>query len=392
MAATTYIDIMGCGASVASQLVFPTPEQLPKQPELDLPLWNEHCKGQLHGKLSKDGESKWRERYNLQRTKLFLPDADFTNKDVMESLAKELLATTTKTAGMMRWMVSKQVVKTEVVDANEFIGDRDCKLRPGYKYDNSKLKLLIITPKKKPDGSVPAIVLAAPLGLDGGDVDLYDWLGNKWAASLNAVVILVGFRSGLVAEHPAGVMDMVAAVKWTHAKASDLGIDTARVSLAAQSAGGFVACPAPFELTMRGEEKLLKSVILETPALFPDGMFGTYDNMSEFQKYLWSHAFKAMYIGTAGDSWKELEEKKDPSLFVLHVPDEIIKKAPKHVISCGEFDDFAWSSCEYASKLNSCGVLQDFLMIPGVAHINICAALFMGSPKYYTDGFLKDAL
>ena len=54
----------------------------------------------------------------------------------------------------MRWMVSNQVVKTEVVDANEFIGERDCKLRPGYKYDNSKLKLLIITPKKKPDGSL----------------------------------------------------------------------------------------------------------------------------------------------------------------------------------------------------------------------------------------------
>jgi len=245
--------------------------------------------------------------------------------------------------------------------------------------------------RHQPEGSLPAIVLAAPISLDNSDVDLYDWLGNKWAASLSAVVILVGFRSLPVAEHPAGVMDMVAAVKWTHAKAADLGIDTARVSLATQSAGGFVACPAPFELTMRGEEKLLKSVILEAPALFPDGMFGTYENMSEWQKYVWSHAFKAMYIGTAGDRWKELEEKKDPSLFVLHVPDEIVKKAPKHVISCGEFDDLAWAYCEYAKKLNSCGVLEEFVMMPGLAHINVCAAMFMGDPKYYVD-FFKNAL
>jgi len=169
----------------------------------------------------------------------------------------------------------------------------------------------------------------------------------------------------------------------------DLGVDTARVSLGTQSAGGFVTCPAPFELTMRGEENLVQSVILEAPSLFPDGMFGTYDKMSEYQQYIWSHPFKAMYIGTAGDNWKELEEKKDPSLFVLHVPDEVVKKAPKHLITCGEFDDLAWAYCEYAEKLNSCGVLQDFVMVPGAAHINICAAMFMGDPKYYVDFFKK---
>merc|ERR1719223_141425 len=166
-------------------------------------------------------------------------------------------------------MVSKQTVKTEVIDANSFIGDRDCKLRPGYTYDNSALKLLVVTPKKKLEGSLPAIVLASPISLDNSDIDLFDWFGNKWASSLQVVVILVGFRSFPVADHPAGVMDIVSAIKWSHAKAADLGIDTARVSLAAQSAGGIVACPAPFELTMRGEEKLLKSVILESPSLFP---------------------------------------------------------------------------------------------------------------------------
>lgn len=187
-------------------------------------------------------------------------------------------------------------------------------------------------------------------------------------------------------------MDVVAAVKWVHAKAADLGIDAARVSLAAQSAGGFVACPAPFELTMRGEANLVKSVILESPSMFPHGMFGTYDGMSEWQRYCWSTVFKAMYIGTAGARWQELEEAADPSLFVLNVPDDVVRRAPKHVLSCGEFDDMAWGCCAFAEKLNSCGVLQDFLMVPGVAHNNICAAIFMGSPSYYIDGFLKSHL
>jgi len=374
---------------VKSQLVPPTPEQLPQKPELNLPFWNEHCKGKLHGTLSSSGDPKWRERYHFQRTRLFLPGADFTDKATMDDLRREYAAAATKTAGMMRWMVSKQAVRAEIVDANEFIGDRDCRLRPGYTYDNSKLKLLVITPRQRPGGSLPAVVLAAPVSLDNSDPEVYDWLGNKWAASLGAVVILVGFRSCPLAEHPAGVMDMVAATKWAHAKAADLGIDVARVSLGAQSAGGFVACPAPFEMAMRGEEKLLKSVILEAPALFPDGMLGTRDDMSEFQRYVWSHPFKAMYIGTAGDRWRELEGERDPSLFVLHVPDEIVRRAPKHVISCGEFDDLAWAYCEYAEKLNSCGVLQDFLMVPGAAHINICAAMFTGNPKYYVDFFRK---
>jgi hypothetical protein len=91
------------------------PEQLPMKPELDLPLWNEHCKDKLHGKFLGDGEKKWRQRYHYQRTKLFPADADFTNKDIMESVTKEYAAGATKTASMLRWMVSKQVVKTEML-------------------------------------------------------------------------------------------------------------------------------------------------------------------------------------------------------------------------------------------------------------------------------------
>ena len=43
---------------------------------------------------------------------------------------------------------------------------------------------------------------------------------------------------------------MVAAIKWTQAKAADLGIDTTRVSLGTQSAGSIVTCPVPFELVI----------------------------------------------------------------------------------------------------------------------------------------------
>eukprot|EP00928_Gymnodinium_smaydae_P056771 TRINITY_DN400_c0_g1_i1.p1 TRINITY_DN400_c0_g1~~TRINITY_DN400_c0_g1_i1.p1 ORF type:complete len:400 (+),score=69.65 TRINITY_DN400_c0_g1_i1:51-1202(+) len=383
---------MGSGASAQKKLVPPQINELPKKPNINLPLWNEHCKGMFRAEFQGDGEKKWRERYHLQQTKLFIPGADFTDRTVMDNLRREYAATVSKTAGMMRRMASAQVVKTEVVDANKYIGDRECKLRPGYMYNNSALKLLVITPKKKLAGPLPAIVLAAPISLDNSDVSLYDWMGNKWAATLGAVVVLVGFRTFPQAEHPAGVMDLVAAVKWTHAKATALGVDTSRISLAAQSAGGFVACPAPFELVMRGEAELLKSVILESPAMFPDGMFGNCNGMSEFQRYIWTHPYKAMYIGTAGDNWKELEEKKDPSLFVLHIPKETLQKAPKHVIACAEFDDLAWVYCDYAHRLNCCGVLQDFLMVPGLAHINICAAIWMDKPKYYVDGFLKGAI
>ena len=49
-------------------------------------------------------------------------------------------------------------------------------------------------------------------------------------------------------------------------------------------------------------------------------------------------------------------------------PEELLRKAPKHVVLSMEFDMSRWQQDEYAAKLHGCGVLADYVLLPGAIH------------------------
>ena len=74
-----------------------------------------------------------------------------------------------------------------------------------------------------------------------GNIDLYDHSCRALAASVDCVVVAVGYR--LAPEHrfPTAAEDCYAALCWMVANAADLGIDTDRLAVGGGSAGGNLA-------------------------------------------------------------------------------------------------------------------------------------------------------
>ena len=111
-----------------------------------------------------------------------------------------------------------------------------------------------------PDGNSVNIQFIRPMGgkilpcvyyiHDGGMATMSCYYGNyrawgRMIAAHGVAVAMVDFRNAVrastaleVAPYPAGLNDCVSGLKWVHANAEKLGIDTSRVIVAGESGGG----------------------------------------------------------------------------------------------------------------------------------------------------------
>ena len=91
------------------------------------------------------------------------------------------------------------------------------------------------------DAMLPVLVYYHGGGFVIGDRDTHDVLCRELANGSGCAVVAVDYR--LAPEHafPAAVVDCVAATKWIHGHAPDLGLDESRMAVGGDSAGGNLA-------------------------------------------------------------------------------------------------------------------------------------------------------
>jgi acetyl esterase len=104
-----------------------------------------------------------------------------------------------------------------------------------------------------PEQGAPALVYFHGGGWVIGDLDTHDTLCRTLANEAACVVVAVDYRMGPEHRFPGAPDDCLAAARWVHAQAGELGIDASRIALGGDSAGGNLAAVVALALRDAGD-------------------------------------------------------------------------------------------------------------------------------------------
>lgn len=111
------------------------------------------------------------------------------------------------------------------------------------KTDTNRVPVRIYYPAGA-DGLLPAYIYSHGGGFVVGDLDMVETICRTICKDANIAVVSIDYR--LAPEHPfpAGLEDVIAAARWVAQNGAKLGIDTGRLAIGGDSAGGNLAAAA----------------------------------------------------------------------------------------------------------------------------------------------------
>lgn len=218
----------------------------------------------------------------------------------------------------------------------------------------------------RPEGEAPPAGRPALLDIHGGgfvvgSIEMEHGICAPIARQLDAVVATVEYR--LAPEHPfpAGLEDCYAALGWLHDSAGELGIDTDRVAIGGQSAGGGLAAGLALLARDRGGPPICFQ-FLGIPEL--DHRLGTPSMRAFTDTPMW-------HRGNAVKSWRMyLGAEHDGAVSPYASPAVATDLAglPPAYITAMEFDPLRDEAIHYALGLLEAGVSVELHSYPGTFH------------------------
>ena len=221
-----------------------------------------------------------------------------------------------------------------------------------------KMSCLLYRPKNKSSNSAYLHIHGG--GYVGGRKEYADSMNTLIARKLGITVLAVGYR--LAPEHPVPTPldDCYSALAWLHDQAEQLGIESCRVAIGGESAGGGLA--AALAIRARDEGKYpvchqhLTYPMLDhrtgTPEHFGDPLVGEFvwtreSNQFGWSCYLGSNPAQAPYVPAMVADMKGL-----PSAWIFTV----------------SLDLFRDENIAYAQRLLAAGVDTELVVMPGACH------------------------
>jgi acetyl esterase/lipase len=220
----------------------------------------------------------------------------------------------------------------------------------------------------RPIGAGLARPLPALLHLHGGAYvlgrpEMNDTINRARADELCSVVLSVDYRKAPETPHPGPVQDAYAALNWLYTNAAELGIDTKRIAVIGESAGGGLAAAlALFARDKGGPDLCLQMLIY--PMLDdrvgstdePHPYAGEYVFRREDCKKAWAH-----YLGREPGG-----PATDPHASPARASD--LARLPPTFLSVGALDLFVEEGIEYVRRLIRAGVPAELHVYPGSPH------------------------
>jgi len=218
-----------------------------------------------------------------------------------------------------------------------------------------RIRCLLIQPR---DGlkNAPAILHFHGGGHVLGTPEMNQPQLMQWAAELSCLVLSVDYRLAPETPFPGPMEDGYAALRWLHETAGDLGIDTARIAVSGESAGGAMAACLCLMARDRGEYALAFQH-LEMPRL--SDLLPDPPNPSTGE-YIW-RAENSAYCHTAYLAGSE-------SPYASAARAENLAGLPPAYIMVGALDLFVDECLQYTARLIGAGVATELIVYPGCVH------------------------
>ncbi|KAK4555270.1 hypothetical protein LTR86_007566 [Recurvomyces mirabilis] len=231
--------------------------------------------------------------------------------------------------------------------------------------DGSTISLFEFRPSKVPASPSPAIYHVHGGGMILGSVEMFEASAALKAEEYGLPFFSINYRLAPEHPHPTPVHDAYSGLTWLHSHASELGIDSSRILVIGDSAGGGIAggmvlmardkqLDPPIALQMLIYPMLDDRNIQPHPDIDPFTMWKTADNETGWRALLGSAA--AQEASVDGHEYAAPARAND------------LAGLPPTYIDVGQLDLFAKEDLQYAARLADAGVAVEFHLYPGLPH------------------------
>ncbi len=226
-------------------------------------------------------------------------------------------------------------------------------------YD-TPVRVRMYAPEDAP-GARPTLLDIHGGGFVSGSIDMQHAFCVNVVRNLGVRVATVEYR--LAPEHPfpAAIDDCYAALCWLHERAADLGVDTTRVAVGGQSAGGGLAAGTVLLARDRGDPPVCFQC-LGIPEL--DHRLETASMRAFVDTPVWTRALAIL-------SWRDYLGTDDPVDVSPYASPAIatdLRGLPPAYVTTMEFDPLRDEGILYALRMMQAGVSVELHSYPGTFH------------------------
>ncbi len=193
-----------------------------------------------------------------------------------------------------------------------------------------------------------------------GDLDIYDGLCRSLANAAGCAVFSVGYRLAPENKFPAAVEDCYAALVWIRAEAARLGLDSNRIAVGGDSAGGNLAAVISQAARDRGGPaiafQLLVYPVTDASLDFASAKDSDKDALLTSSDMRW---FWTQYLRDSSDGASPLASP----LRAAH-----LEGLPAALVVTAEFDPLLDEGEAYAARLREAGVPVTLTRYDGMPH------------------------
>ena len=225
-----------------------------------------------------------------------------------------------------------------------------------------EVPLMVTTPKAEGTGR-PGILHIHGGGYILGSAEMTGPTDWSYASELGAVVVSVDYRLAPETPHPGPVEDCYAGLAWLFDEAETLGVDTGRIIITGESAGGGLAAALVLLARHRGEypiafQHLVFPMLDDRTVVHPDPSpyVGQFVWTPESNRFGWA----SLLGGPPG--------APDVSEFAAPARATDLSGLPPTYIVCGALDLFLEEDLDYARRLIRAGVPTELHIYPGAPH------------------------